>query len=163
MISDISLSNPFKMWSKPSTIVILEPSIRYAPPSSEPITPPPTIIKCLGTSGSDKAPVESIMRPPNGKEGISIGREPVEIITSLNCKSWNPSSCSTFIVLLSINSAVPWITSTLCFLSSILTPPVNWLTTLSCFHFWADSQFNLTFPTERPKGFSPFSSSKDSW
>ena len=36
------------------------PSIRYAPPSSEPITPPPTIIKCLGTSGSDKAPVESI-------------------------------------------------------------------------------------------------------
>src|SRR3974377_2172890 len=79
-----SPSMPGKTPSKNSTKVTFDPSRRQTEPSSRPMTPAPTTMRCFGTSGSDSAPVDDTIR----FSSISIPRslatsEPVAIAIAL--------------------------------------------------------------------------------
>ncbi|MNT62149.1 hypothetical protein D3C72_1998420 [compost metagenome] len=58
----VSSSVPGQIRSRYSMTVTWLPRRRHTEPNSRPITPAPITIRCLGTSGNDKAPVESMMR-----------------------------------------------------------------------------------------------------
>ena len=58
----VSASMPGVMRSRNSTTVTSAPRRRQTEPSSRPMMPAPMTTRLLGTSGSDRAPVESTMR-----------------------------------------------------------------------------------------------------
>lgn len=80
----MSFSYVGKISGPPSRIVSSVPRLANAPPSSVPIYPPPITTNFFGTSVSASAPVELNTRLPYLKPGISIGRDPVAMITLLN-------------------------------------------------------------------------------
>lgn len=93
------------------------PRRAYTDPNSNPITPPPITIRCLGISCKLRASVEVMIRFLSiGKNGKAVGLEPVAIITFLvvNC-SVVPSAFVTLMVFLSINEPTPSKVSTLFF------------------------------------------------
>ena len=64
-----------------STTETLTPKRKYTCPSSSPMTPPPMIIKCLGTSRRLSASVEVITRCLSKViKGSAEGLEPVAMI-----------------------------------------------------------------------------------
>ena len=63
--------------------VTCEPSVEYRDANSTPMTPPPMIARCSGTSGRDRMPVESTSAGLScvpGSGGMA-GTEPVAMMT----------------------------------------------------------------------------------
>ena len=147
----ISFSNVGKICGEPSRIVTSAPRLAYAPPSSVPMTPPPTMTNFLGTSVKFNPPVESITRPPNLKPLISIGRLPVAMIAFLKVYVCAASSVKTRNVSPSLKNAFPRMISTLFFFSKYSTPEVNVLTTLLSFHSCVFEKSSFTFSVVMPK------------
>lgn len=88
------------------------PSRAYTDPSSRPITPPPTIIRCFGSSRSASASVLVMMRSLSRvMKGRVLGLEPVAMIMFLavNCcpSPPPPSLGATCTVVASTNEATP--------------------------------------------------------
>ena len=69
-----------------STTVTFAPSRRHTLPSSRPMTPPPTTMRCFGTCGILSAPtLDSTRSSSNFRNGSSIGTEPVAMMM---CLAW---------------------------------------------------------------------------
>ena len=111
--------------SKNSTTDTCAPSLKYTCPNSIPITPPPIIIKCLGTSGNFKASVDvMILSLSNLIKGKEDGFEPVAIIIFLpSITSEVPSALVTLILVLLSKEPNPSKTVILFLSIRNLTPP----------------------------------------
>ena len=103
--------------SKNSTTETLEPMRANTEPNSIPITPPPTTIKCFGTSFNSNASVlEMILFLSKRANGSGVGFEPVAMMTfSVVNVVVFPSDEVTLIVFLSTKDPTPVCTSILFF------------------------------------------------
>ncbi|MNI67103.1 hypothetical protein D3C73_1227140 [compost metagenome] len=123
------------------------PRRRHTEPSSRPMTPAPITIRCLGTSGRAKAPVESMMRWLSiVTPGRGVGSEPVAMTMSLACSAVSlPSSALTTTLPTPSRRPQPLIQSTL-FLRNRYSMPLVRPATLSsfCFIIWARFRVGFT-------------------
>src|SRR4051812_30756390 len=130
-----------------SMIVTSEPKRRKIDANSQPMIPPPSTTRRLGTSVCASRPVESTQR---GESSPSMGgrsaNEPVAITACLKVTSSAPS---TWIVFASVKRPVPLTHSTPAALKRLATPEVICLTTPS-FHWFAVGKSRVGAPTWTP-------------
>ena len=119
--------------SRNSTTDTLEPSRPNTEPISKPMTPPPIITKCLGTSLSSKASVlVMILFLSSLMKGSMLGLEPEAMITYLLFKSVAlPLTGVTVTVFLSLKDPTPVCTSILFFFIKKAMPSTDCFTTSS--------------------------------
>ena len=146
-----SLSMPGLIRSRYSTTVTCAPSRRQTEPSSRPMIPAPTTIRCFGTAGSDRAPVESTTLPASkATPGRGVGSEPVAITMFFAARVLTePSAAVTSTMPAPAIRPRPRTQSTLFFLNRNSMPLVR-AVTLSA--FWAIICARLSFGvTSMPK------------
>ena len=131
-----SASMPAPTASRYSITVTSAPRRRQTEPSSSPITPAPMTISRFGTDGSDRAPVESTIRPATkSTPGRGVGSEPVAMMMFLAATTvLDPSAAVTSTWPGATMRPRPFSQSTLFFLNRNSMPLVR-AVTLSA--FWA--------------------------
>ena len=141
---EISSSINGVIFSEYSITVTSEPNLLYTCPSSNPITPPPIIVKFLGISLRESASVDVIILSLSTLiKGRDIGFEPVAITHFLKLiTSLHPSI---FILFLSIKLALPLNTDILFLFIKKSIPLTVWFTTLFFLSIIL-LKFKLTFP-----------------
>ena len=139
----ISSSTPGVMRSRNSTTVTSDPSRRQTEPSSSPMMPAPTTMRCFGTSASSSAPVDdTIFFSSTATPGRGMTSEPeaIRMFLADSVSLTAPSSPSTTTEPAFSMRPVPWNAVILFFRNRKATPLVVASTTsLLRFISWAKS------------------------